>query len=411
MVKVAIMKKPAAVKRQEIDETSECETPMRRPASATEATETDDGKAPKGLALLAHVGKGEAMGRNAAQSIMDRLKALKKEDPNHNGLDHYKKCKTQDAKRSFGLRLHLDRDGAFCRAREYHTFGLENKSKTLTGKLALWGISKIEGLVWNPNCAVTMSILADIVDGLDSEPHYRSKLADEGWLVYDFSKRMADTVSAKRSSGTNVEVQRTIDADVNEYIDDAKTAFDESFHENRAHQGQTLVIGDEDKKKRKLALTDEREEKKLKMANAKQEKEDKTLDAMSQTERRDYVLAREKTEFLQRCARVLGIVSKAENDSDKAAVTLAKLMSEKKVEFISDKLAKQLSSTYKEMATLRESCNRVIGEVELMDPKLFDKHKIKFLHKIDHAELAVDKFTKPGEGLYAKFKAALAMKK
>ena len=171
---------------------------FKRPSADTER----DGEA-KGLARLAFIEPGEAMGRNAAQAIVDRLKAIQKAQPDHPGLEIYKGLKTNEQKREFGMQLHIDRDGdqvfktfgtfrnmtklikfikqlqtqmykrisdiyvklagAFCDAWEKDGVKRNEQKKVTQGWMALWEVASLEGIPWNPKDELTMQILTGMV--------------------------------------------------------------------------------------------------------------------------------------------------------------------------------------------------------------------------------------------------------
>ena len=82
---------------------------MAKAALKQRPAASDDGA--KGLGRLALIEPGEAMGRNTAQAIVDRLKAIQKTQPEHQGLPQYKSLKSNEEKRQFGMKLHIDRNG------------------------------------------------------------------------------------------------------------------------------------------------------------------------------------------------------------------------------------------------------------------------------------------------------------
>ncbi len=131
---------------------------------------------------------------------------------------------------------------------------------------------------------------------------------------------------------------------------------------------------------------------------------------MNPEQKRAHALTKSKDEFMSRAKKTLGVVSKAENDAEHAALSLGELLSEKKVEYVSDKLVKELEYTHNMMSSHKQTCNNMISECTLMDIREFDKKESKFMNQLATAEQAASTFSKPGEGLLAKFKQALTMK-
>ena len=169
-----------------------------------------------------------------------------------------------------------------------------------------------------------------------------------------------------------MEIQKDLAENENPAIEEAKACFNDSWasclqessssSSNRAETGKRNILKDENAKEKKARVQDEK--------SAKQEA---LLAKMNPAQKREHALNKGKDVFVARAKKVFAIVSKAENEADHAAISLGKLLSEKKVEYVSDKLVKELSNMNKSMGEFKAKCTKMISECTLMDAVEFDK--------------------------------------
>jgi hypothetical protein len=415
-------KKPAGATMSESDNEEQNDEPNEESEDGSKGPDTKskkngknkdadtEQKNNKGLQALAGLKPNEPMGRNAAQAVMDRLKSLKKQDGSHQGLEIYKQLKTNNEKRMFGLRLHVDREGSFCKAIETSGFQATREKTIIAGKVAIWEVAKLEGLVFNARDDVIMQILLDLVEGCDAEPHPKPSLAAQGWQVYDYEKKLMEKRTGKRYHGAQSTITKDLDdaETLDENLADAHASFDSAISKFEAGassasgavhsaEASNKVIKDKD------ATMLQREAK----ARALIEKRQAKVAGMSAKERKEYEAEESKKLFLKRASNALANASRCENDADKASIKLAKLMSEGKLEYVNKKLEQSLQQAQKDMTKHRVAMNKVIADVDVLDPQKFQEVKMSYGKKVDLCEAVTQLFDKPGEGLYAKFKKAL----
>ena len=177
----------------------------------------------KGLQQLADIHPGQSMGRNAAQAIVDKLKSLKKNDPEHQGLALYRECNTNEDKRRFGMRLHIDREGAFCKAKENEGIKGNRRASVTAGLMSIWEIADIEKIPWKPDCPATMDLLASLVADLDGQPHPNKRLFEQGFMVYPYQKKGHLVTTLDRYKEVHTEISVATDA---KGVESAKECFD-----------------------------------------------------------------------------------------------------------------------------------------------------------------------------------------
>ena len=177
----------------------------------------------KGLDLMADLKQGQSMGRNAAQAIVDKLKSLKKKDPEHQGLALYRECNTNEEKRRFGMRLHIDREGAFCKAKENEGIKGNRRASVTAGLMSIWEIADIEKIPWKPDCPATMDLLASLVADLDGQPHPNKRLFEQGFMVYPYQKKGHLVTTLDRYKEVHTEISVATDA---KGVESAKECFD-----------------------------------------------------------------------------------------------------------------------------------------------------------------------------------------
>jgi hypothetical protein len=416
------MKKPAGETMDETDNEEQNDEPKEEtederkgPGTKSKKNGKDNGadtrqQKSQGMEGLAGLKRNEPMGRNAAQAVMDRLKSLKKQDAGHQGLEIYKQLKTNNEKRMFGLRLHVDREGSFCKAIETSGFQASREKTILAGKIAIWEVAKLEGLVFNAKDDVTMQLLLDLVEGCDAEPHPKQSLAAQGWQVYDYEKKLMEKRTGKRYHGAESTITKDLEEGetLDENLSDAHASFDSAISKfkmgassasgaTHSAEASNRVIKDKD------ATMHQREEK----ARVLIEKRQAKVAGMSAKERKEYESEESKKLFLQRAPRALASASRCENDADKASIKLAKLMSDGKLEYVNKKLEQSLQQAQKDMTKHRIAMNKVIADVDGLDAQKFQEVKMSHSKKVDLCEAVTKLFEKPGEGLYAKFKKAL----
>eukprot|EP00974_Lingulodinium_polyedra_P098281 9526023-Lingulodinium_polyedra.AAC.1 len=85
----------------------------------------------------------------------------------------------------------------------------KNQNKHVHGEMALWEIAKLEGLEYNED---NKAILEALVEGLPCRPHPKESLKAKGFMVYDYSKKLAKTSSQVHSHGINLSKEASVDA-------------------------------------------------------------------------------------------------------------------------------------------------------------------------------------------------------
>jgi hypothetical protein len=125
--------------------------------------------------------------------------------------------------------------------------------------------------------------------------------------------------------------------------------------------------------------------------------------------REQFLAEEEKRDFSKRAVATLKKVSKYEGEAEQASLKLASLLSEKKLEFVSDKLIHTVNTCQKNLTKHRQILNKVISESDEMDWKRFMKEKLNLSKKVDAADAEIQVFTEE-QGLKEKFNIALKMK-
>ncbi len=207
-------------------------TIMKRPTAMAEEPERT--KADKGNLALMAIEEGKPMGKNAAQAIQDTLEKLKKEDPDHPGLEIYRSLKSADQKRIFGVKLNLDRTGAFCTAMQKDGMRMEKTSGNKSGWLALWEIARMEGIPWTGD-EENVTLMAALVKDLEEKDHPKPSLARQNWKVYYYTKKLMETTKKTRFSEGSTETVKKLDIiqDRDQMMDDARGAMDELYAANK----------------------------------------------------------------------------------------------------------------------------------------------------------------------------------
>jgi hypothetical protein len=374
-------------------------TIMKKPAAMAEEPERT--KADKGNVALMAIEAGKPMGKNAAQAIQDTLKKLKREDPDHPGLEIDRGLKSAAQKRIFGVKLNLDRTGAFCTAMQKDGLRMDKTSGDKSGWLALWEIAKIEGIPWTGDDE-NVRLMAALVEDLEEKDHPKPSLAKLHWKVYYYTKKLMETTKKTRFSEGSTETVRKLDSieDRDQMMDDARGAMDELYNEEPR--------GSKDPAKSKRGGKKSSEEKEAEEMTKMGHRQD-AMDHMTPGAREKYTADEDKREFSKRTVATLKRVSKYEAEAEQASLKLATLLSEKKLTFVSDKFITTLTTCQKNLTKHRTILNKVISEADEMDWKKYMKERNAFSKKVDAADAEIQVFTE-AEGLKEKFNIALKMK-
>jgi hypothetical protein len=372
---------------------------MKKPAAMAE--EAENMSSEKGSLALMKVEPGKPMGKNAAQAIQDTLKKLKKEDPDFPGLEMYRGLKTTAEKRIFGVKLNLDRTGGFCTAMQKDGLRMDKTSGEKSGWMALWEIAKVEGIPWSGD-EENVRLMAALVDGLEEKIHPKPSLAKLQWKVYYYTKKSMDTTKKTRYSEGSTETVKKLDCqeDRDQMMDDARGAMDELYNEEPRGSKDPAPS----KRGGKKSSEEKEAEEKAKLGHRRD-----AMDHMSKDARDQYAADEDKRGFVKRASATLKRVSKYEGEAEQAALKLASLLSEKKLEFVSDKLNTTLNACQKNLTKHRQNLNKVISECDVMDWKKYVKERLTFSKKVDAADAEIQVFT-DAEGLKDKFNIALKMK-
>ena len=375
---------------------------MKKPAAMAE--ESKKHNADKGTSSLLAIEAERPMGKNAAQAIQDTLKKLKKADPDHPGLEIYRGLASNAEKRIFGVKLNLDRSGAFCNAMQKDGLRMDKTSGDQSGWLALWEIARMEGIPWTGD-EENERLMAALVEDLEEKDHPKATLAKQGWKVYLYKKNLMEVTKKTRFSEGFTETNKKIDIikDRDQMMDDARGAMDELYaadkEEPRGSKDPSIL-----KRGGKKNSAAKEEEELLRIGQRRE-----ALDKMKPGEREQFVAEEEKREFSKRAVATLKRVSKYEGEAEQASLKLATLLSEEKLEFVSDKLITTVSACQKNLTKRRQILNKVISESNEMDWKRFMKDKLNLSRKVDAADAEIQVFTED-QGLKEKFNIALKMK-
>ena len=172
--------------------------------------------APKGLAVVAALNPGEALGQKGAQAVADHLSRLSKGGWNY-PVEQWKAQKGYAAKRAFAHKLAFDPEGAWLRVQEKSELKNSEEKSAVSGWIHIWEVAALEKFPYDPNHAANMETLYKMVAGCDSRPSEKEELAKDGALQFDYSKRMLDKSKVKSFSSVSAEATR--EADIDSYND------------------------------------------------------------------------------------------------------------------------------------------------------------------------------------------------
>ena len=146
----------------------------KRPAAVLDDEEDD------------HADVGAATGRNAAQNVMDCLKGLDQQGRPYL-LQAYKNCKSWADKRKFAQQLMLDKS-AFLNVEEDKEMTKRQEIQKAAGWCYLWDVARLNGISFDPSNEKQMQMLKTFVAGCETKPSPDPLVADQGWLLYYYSK-------------------------------------------------------------------------------------------------------------------------------------------------------------------------------------------------------------------------------
>ena len=127
------------------------------------------------------------MGRNAAQNVMDCLKRLDKQGRPY-PLQAYKNCKSWADKRKFAQQLMLDKSASFLSVEEDKEMTRRQETQKAAGWCYLWDVARLNGISFDPSNEKQMQMLKTFVAGCETKPSPDALVADQGWLLYYYSK-------------------------------------------------------------------------------------------------------------------------------------------------------------------------------------------------------------------------------
>ena len=110
---------------------------QKKPAAAEDAKPIEKPAGAKGLDGILALKPGEPLGRNNAQAIMDQCERLKDQGWGF-PMQEYRGLKGHHTKRDFGMKLAMDRSGAWLRVVEESSLASEAEKSLVQGWLHLW---------------------------------------------------------------------------------------------------------------------------------------------------------------------------------------------------------------------------------------------------------------------------------
>jgi len=308
---------------------------------------------------LATIDLGQPMGKLAAQAIIDRLKSISKKDPQHQGLQIYRQLQTDAQRRSFGVKLALDKEGSFCKAVEKQGFKQSDTDRQEHGRLALWEIAHLEKLPWKPDDNEVMALLQAFVVGLPEFPHPVPALANAGWKVYEYTKKLSTVSEQCRYKELGVEGEKALE-DNSEWKQGLEQIDNASASASSAAQPRPAI-------KDKSKLKELKEENRRK----RQEKEDARLQKLSPEQKLQEEAKKAKVAWLREGAAVLKAMGEASAQAKVMQGKLERLRRSGALKFFNRKLETEVAKCIGDMQMSVDTFTMEFGAVEEMRASVF----------------------------------------
>ena len=161
---------------------------VKRPAAAVEGVDDDD---------------VPAMGRNAAQDLKNKLKAMAKAGREY-PLEHYEALAGHKEKRLFASKFAVDKSCAWLEIEEKEFVAEKNEKASAGGWMHLWDVARLNGISYTGD-EKQMEFLLALVSSCPAKDSPGPTMLMLGHKLYDYHKSFEDR---KRSiSGSSLELK------------------------------------------------------------------------------------------------------------------------------------------------------------------------------------------------------------